>query len=709
MSSETQFVRLAELVRAWSDAMSSHSEVPIPSYWVEECLRDQLGRLVDVLRNQEYRPELTGLVGETLVSKGFTSEHALDRTLEVLSRALPKMPELHTIAGFDNKIPALLDGLATGYAAALPRRTQEDREVWYRDVVTSILDMFDSAPLGLTISRLDGTVTEINPGLTEVLHYPPAKLAGQELREIFHPDDAAALTAAYQALSDRTQGPYSCEGRKRGFQRKVKLLAANGDTVWAVLTVLVLRDASEHPTHHLTMVEDITDRQLLEQRVRHQTLHDLLTGLPNRLHFAIHLEAVLERDRQAAVLLCKIDLDRFAVVNDGLGLGSGDFMLRSVAARLQALFVGERAFLARFGADEFAILIEESPTTPTAATLAALINAELAEPVYFASRALSASACIGFVRRTPGEADANELIRAGEATLHRAKRTGRGQWAMYDPPADAKQRAQYALAADMPAAWENGEITLSYQPLVRLDPTAADAGSIVAFAILLHWEHPEHGVVTHEDCLVLAEQTGLVLSIGRWMLQQACDQLRSWRDQLDAPVPPVRVDLTTHLTQDPDLVAVVRAALAKAHLRPEEVQLGMPAEAIVAGRGDAVDNVGTLAAIGVPTVLTRYGQALGSLALLETLPVHGVELAGPWMGATAPKPDSVVRSALASLVPLIRRTGATVAVTGIDNAREADWWRHVGADAARGGAFGPPVEPATVPALLHSLPGTADY
>jgi EAL domain-containing protein (putative c-di-GMP-specific phosphodiesterase class I) len=309
------------------------------------------------------------------------------------------------------------------------------------------------------------------------------------------------------------------------------------------------------------------------------------------------------------------------------------------------------------------------------------------------------------VRRTPGEADANELIRAGEATLHRAKRTGRGQWAMYDPPADAHQRAQYALAADMPAAWENGEITLSYQPLVRLNSTAADAGSTVALAILLHWQHPEHGLVTHEDCLVLAEQTGLVLSIGPWMVQQACDQLRGWRDQLGIPVPPVRVDLTTHLTQDPDLVAVVRAALTKAELPPEELQVGMPAEAVVTGHGDAVDNVRTLADIGVPTVLTRYGQALGSLALLESLPVCGVELAGPWVGATAPKHDSVVRSALASLVPLIRRTGAAVAVTGIDNVEEADWWRHVGADLARGLAFAPPVKPEAVPALLHGTAG----
>jgi diguanylate cyclase (GGDEF)-like protein len=285
------------------------------------------------------------------------------------------------------------------------------------------------------------------------------------------------------------------------------------------------------------MIQDVTDVHLLEQRVRHQSLHDLLTGLPNRLHFAIHLEALLERDRSAAVTLCKIDLDCFGVVNDGLGQGIGDLLLRSVAGWLQALVAGERAMVARFGADEFAILIEESPTTPHAASLAASINAELSEPVYLADRGLAVSACVGIVRRTVGEIDAKELIRAADSTLHQAKRTGRGQWGLYDPHADADQRARYKLATAMPEAWENGQLTLCYQMLVRLDADAADAGRIVALTVLLRWDHPERGVVAHDDCVALAEQTGLVLSIGPWMLRQACEQLRAWRDQLSVAAP----------------------------------------------------------------------------------------------------------------------------------------------------------------------------
>ncbi|MGH3801445.1 MAG: putative bifunctional diguanylate cyclase/phosphodiesterase [Pseudonocardiaceae bacterium] len=679
MSSPAQPFCRAELIRAWSDGVNAAVEVPVPDQEIGELLDD----LIDALGQAEFSPQPAADVGSQLVARGCTGGQSLGRTVEILGQALPGQPELRTVEGLAGKVVSLLGALTCGYTTALGHHVRAQDEARFRAV-------FDSAPVGMVISRLDGTIIQSNGALTEMLHYSPAELAVREVSELFHPHDATLLVAAYQALRD---------GKRERFHHRVKLLAANGDPTWVALTVSVLCDAAGSPTHHVTMVEDYTDRQLLEQRVRHQSLHDLLTGLPNRLHFAIHLEALLERERSAAVLLCKIDLDGFAVVNDGLGQGVGDLLLRSVAGRLQALVAGERAMVARFDADEFAILIEESPTTPNAATLAASINAELSEPVYLAGRGLAVSACVGVVRRTAGETDAKELIRAAEATLHRAQRTGRGQWGLYDPPADAEDRARYALATAMPEAWESGQVTLSYQPFLRLDPVAADAGRTVAIAALLRWDHPERGVVAHEDCVALAEQTGLVLSIGRWMLRQACEQLRSWRDQLGAAVPPVRVDLTTYLTQDPDLVGVVRGALDAAQLRPEDIQLGMPVEVVVAGRGDVEDNVGTLADIGVRTVLTRFGQAVGNLALVESLRVYGVELAGRLVRMAA-QPDSLVRSALASLVPLVGRTGTAVVVAGIDSAEQVDWWRHLGTHSARGIAFAPPVAPPDIPALL---------
>lgn len=685
MNSPDQRSSLAGLARAWSDAVSSTAEVPLPDERIEEYLLEQLDHLMDALGQAQFCPEPATEVGAKLVAHGFTGEQCLGRTVEILGHALLGRPELRTVDELASKVVSLLGALASGYVAALHRRTLAQRGDWFREV-------FDSAPVGIVLSRLDGTVTEANGALIEILRHRGADLAGRDIRELFHPDDAASLRATYQALAD---------GRRGRFRGRVTAVTARGDTTGVALTVSSLRDPEGIPTHHVTIVEDVADQQLLEQRVRYQSLHDLLTGLPNRLNFAIHTEAVLERNRSSPVMLCKVDLDCFGIISDGLGIGIGDLLLRSVADQLESLVAGERAFVARFDADEFAILIEETPSTPNAGTLAARINAELSEPVYLAGRGLAVSACVGIVRRTAGETDPRELIRAAEATLHRAQRTGRGQWALFDPAADAEQRDRYALATAMPEAWENGEVTLCYQPLVRLDPAAADTGRIVALAALLRWEHPGGGITAHEDCLALAEQTGLVLSIGPWMLRHACEQLRGWRDRLGAAVPPIRVDLATHLTQDPDLVAVVHDALQAAQLRPEDIKLGMPVEVIVAGHGDALDNVATLADIGARTVLTRYGQAVGNLVLLESLPVHEVEMAGPLVLAAARQPDSVVHSALASLVPLIRQAGTAVAVAGIDDAEQADWWRGAGADSARGALFAPPVPTQDVPALLR--------
>ncbi len=372
MSSLAQPLSRAELIRAWSDAVNTAAEVPIPGDERAEFLGEMLSNLIDALGHAEFSPKTAEDVGARLVARGFTGEQILGRTVEILGQALPGQPELCTVKGLAGKVASLLGALVYGYSTALRRHVLEQGEARFRQV-------FDSAPVGMVISQLDGTITQSNGALTEILHYhPPAELAGRDISELFHPDDAALLRTAYQGLID---------GKPERFPSRVTLLAVNGDTTWVALTVSVLRDLAGSSTHHLTMVEDFTDRQLLEQRVRHQSLHDLLTGLPNRLHFAVHLEALLERERSAAVMICNIDVDCFGVVNDGLGQGVGDLLLRSVAARLHALVAGERAMVARFGADEFAIVIEESPTTPKAATLAARINAKLSEPVYLAGPA----------------------------------------------------------------------------------------------------------------------------------------------------------------------------------------------------------------------------------------------------------------------------------------------------------------------------------
>ncbi|HEX2298868.1 MAG TPA: EAL domain-containing protein [Pseudonocardiaceae bacterium] len=687
------------LARAWWAAISTTNSVPMSDGQVEDFLAGLLDRLIDVLGQHPYHPQAAAQVGVQLVAKGFTGRQGLARSMKVLTQELPGQPELRTVEDLTGKVTVLLGELAAGYAQALRRRMldqQEDlkRAIALRENEERFREAFGATAVGIAISTLDGTITETNGALAAILGYSPGELTGRELHELVHPEHTTTLATAYHLLA---------AGLRTRFQTRSKLVAPDGEATWVSLSVSVLSDADGVPTHHVTMVQDVNDGHLVEQQLRHQTLHDLLTGLPNQEYFWIRLKAVLERARPETIItLCKIDVDGFAVINDSLGYDIGNRLLQSVATRLVDLVAKDvtedDVMVARFGVDEFAILIENSPGTPDVATLAANINAELAEPIYLGDHGLAVSAGIGLVQGPASDFTAEQLVRAADNTMHRAKRTGRGQWGLHDPPTEAEDRARFMVAAAMPAAWENGQVTLCYQPLIRLNPAASDAGRVVALQALLSWEHPEHGSIGHEQCLALAEQTGLILSLGPWMLAQSCDVFRGRRTSAG---PPVRIDLTTHLAQDPDLVAVLRDALDSASLQPQDVQLGIPVDLVACGHSETRDNLDVLADNGTGIVLTGFGAAAEHLAAVEDLPVQAVDIGHSVLRRIAQQPDSMVRDAMSALVPMLRRTGISVVVSGVDCAEQANWWRAIGADVARGEAFAPPVSPAQTRQLLR--------
>ncbi len=445
-------------------------------------------------------------------------------------------------------------------------------------------------------------------------------------------------------------------------------------------------------------MEDVTELQLLRERLGYQSLHDALTGLPNQQFFISRLEGTLGRaERASRITICKIDLDGLAVINDGFGREIGDQLLQSVAQQLQSAVDGEKATVARFGSDEFAILIENSPTTPDVAALATRINTQLAEPVYVEGYGLAVSACVGFVEHQGGGEPA-KLLRAAEAALHSVKRRGKRQWGLLDRHRDAVHRARCWLAAAMPGALETGEIILDYQPLAQLTD-----GKVVAIEALLRWDHPYSRPLLHHECLELAAPTGLEVPLGQWLLRSACEQLASWRERLGEATPLLHVDLTLQQSQDPDLVASVRCALEHAGLAAESLQLGMPVPVLGADWGEAEDNLRVLTDMGVAIVLLRF-SGVGDVAYLEDLPVRTVEIAH-WVlqrGAQRSGGGSWVARAVPVMLGLVHDYGATVIAHGIETQNEADWWRSVGADVGQGAFCAPPGAPDEIAALLGS-------
>ncbi|MGH4025716.1 MAG: putative bifunctional diguanylate cyclase/phosphodiesterase [Pseudonocardiaceae bacterium] len=697
---------VAQLARAWAAAASRTTYVPMSGEEIEQLLTGLIDRLVSAVAAPQVDEQGSMRVAGALVEHHFIGPRTLGRSIEVLGDGLPRLDTLQAVSGLAAAVRKVLGALADGYAEALRQyifneqelvsqallKAKRDAERGLRVSEARFREVFSASAVGIAISALGGALVEANQAFADLVGRPSQELVGVPLLELLHAKDDTELDECYRMLST---------GELPRFRLRRRIADANGDIAWTLLAGSLLHDADGRPTHHITIVEDFTELYLLQQELSDQALHDRLTGLPNEHYFMSRLQEVLEAaDPAALVTVCRVNLDSFSVINDGIGRTTGEQLLRSIAGRLRSLVAAERAMVARMGTDDFAILIENGPDTPDLGVLAASINDELAEPVYLSDRGLAVSAGVGVVRRPAGGISPGELIRAADATLHQVKRSGRGQWGLYDAQADAEERARYQLAAEMPGAFESGEISLEYQPVRSLQ-----SGRLLALQALLRWDRTSgtsKGTVDHQECLSLAEQTGLVLALGRWMLHTACAELARWRAALPADLPLLRVDLTARLSEDPDLMAIVHDALSDTGARPEHMRVGVPLVALSRGRGDVMDNVHVLADLGAGVVLLGAATGPGYFAYLEDLPVTAVEIAPAMVTRLTERPgdDSVVARAVRHAIPLVHSVGATVIVPGIDTPARADWWRGATADAARGAHIGPAVAPDNLGDLL---------
>ncbi|MEV8443815.1 diguanylate cyclase [Actinosynnema sp. NPDC051121] len=454
--------------------------------------------------------------------------------------------------------------------------------------------------------------------------------ANPALEAMLSPEDLATLVTAT---------PFAADGVATKVERQ--FTDADGDPVWTEVALSAVRDPDGLPRWHVAVVEDTTEQRVLRDYLRHQALHDVLTGLPNRQSFLPRLEQVLSRP--GSITLCYLDVDSVAIVNDGLGYEAGDELLKVVARRLTEVVSDEDATVARIGGDEFVVLIEDSPTTPGISALAEAIEAALVEPVRLAGHGVGVSAGMGFVRTSARGSDAMALLRQAHSTLRRAESGGKGQWGIYDAGQDARDRSRLSLIATMPGALQNGEIALDYLPVER-------DGERVAVAARLRWHEAEHGPVSHRECLRFADELGLAGQLAEWVLEEACGFAAT--EGL-----PVLAHLSPDQSRDPDLTAPVAEALRSSGLPPERLWLSLSARSLAEDLDAVEDNLVALGDMGIRRLLHDVTFALPELSTVERHGLHGVEPAEP-------PGEALAHRALAAVLPLVRSTGALVVSDG---------------------------------------------
>jgi diguanylate cyclase (GGDEF)-like protein/PAS domain S-box-containing protein len=513
----------------------------------------------------------------------------------------------------------------------------------------------------------------------------PEQLLGRHVMEMVHPDDRAVVEARAKAVAEGTE-------TSLGEQR---LLRLDGDVVDAeVVAVPVTYDLGPAV---LVMAKDITDRKRAERALAHQALHDHLTGLPNRSLLLDRLSQAVARlgraDTRLGVLF--FDLDHFKVINDSLGHDAGDRVLQAVAARVAGV-LRPTDTLARLGGDEFVVVCEALEGPDDASAVADRIARALAPPIDEGEDELIVGASIGVVVTGDDHADPAGLIRDADAAMYRAKEQGRGRAELFDEGMRVRVVGRLRKERALRRALQRDELRVHYQPVVSLP----DLG-VTGVEALVRWEHPERGLLAPAEFVPLAEETGLILELGDWVLAEACRQAAAWTGVLgEDRTLEVAVNLSTKQLSQADLAKRVAALLERYGLPPAQVALCLEITESLMLEDPMVTGglLGDLARLGVRLAIDDFGTGYSSLAYLRRFPVHTLKVDRSFVSGLGLDADS--RAVVAAIIELAHALGLEVVAEGVEEQVQLQALVELGCDRAQGFLFAHPAPPEALAELL---------
>ncbi|HEX4723972.1 MAG TPA: EAL domain-containing protein [Pseudonocardiaceae bacterium] len=690
----------------WAAAALATSHVALPRAEIEAFLLDVATGLVGLLRAEPFEPNLAADAGCALVSANLTGNDALSETVRLLGDDLLAAAELPFDRHWQHRITALIGSLSSGYVDAMRERLFDEQEMIKKAVFRArdIAEraqlatearwhaVFHSTAAGIAITDLDGTVQSVNPALCEILGVSEEKLLDRPLTEQLSENYAPKLVAAFRHVAS---------GIHDKFVGDASFVGQDGDLVWTQVSLSLVRDAAQEPEYAVVVVENISDLHLLRERQLRMSLEDALTGLPNRKQFMAQLDTALQQAVDGDnIALIYVDLDGFKIINDGVDHTTGDKVLKRVATTLRGAFGEPGATVARMGGDGFAVLLTKTNGSfPISQRISAALE-ELAEPVYEEDgTGIAVSASVGIVERPATGVTTAELVRAAEITVHRAKQNGKAQWELFDERLDQDYRAQYQLGAAIPGALESGQFQLSYQPVNRLSD-----GRTVALRALVHWDHPKRGLLRPAEFLDMAEETGFIVPMGRWMLDRVCQQLADWERGFGRAALPMCIHLTPRLAREQDLIQIIRDVLDQTGAPTPKLRLTVPASVVVDDHGEPLENLETLRDIKVSAIMQGYGTGNAGLVDLRTLPVDGVIIAPSVIRAFGDlaEQDSPFEHGLRQIVELADQLDVRVYADGVDTVSIGDRLQGIGVQYAAGTAVGEPMTEAEVERLISS-------
>jgi diguanylate cyclase (GGDEF)-like protein/PAS domain S-box-containing protein len=473
---------------------------------------------------------------------------------------------------------------------------------------------FTHAAIGMALVTTDGRFIQANKSFCDMLGRPNADLMASNIGQLVNTADLENLRALVSRLVAGDMP--SVETELRGVHR-------DGTDVWMALNISLARDWQFRTHNLIVQAQDVSARRRAEAELYHNAYHDSLTQLANRTHFIEQLTRSIARverhpDQRFAVMY--LDFDRFKLVNDSLGHKAGDELLVNLGRRLQSV-LRPTDLIARLGGDEFAILLEDLHRERDAVDLAERIQRELTRPFQLGDMEITVSAAIGITFSSNGYQTSEQIIRDADIAMYKAKGRGKAQYAIFDASLHQHVASQLKLEQELRRALGQGQIYLHYQPICSLKDQR-----LIGFEALVRWQHPERGPLEPATFIPTAEETGLIVPLGNWVLNEACRQLKAWKDAHGSQNLRMSVNVSSLQLTHPEFVARVREALSSAQLSPSELTLEVTESVLMDGIENAVSTLNELRHMGITLSIDDFGTGYSSLNYLATLPIDALKI-----------------------------------------------------------------------------------